>query len=185
MQIYERFFSIFIILIYKLDTFIMNKIISNKYLYVGLISGTLVLSLIVYGILLFISSDIEGEWTYVPNKETIGSHEQLRYTAESINELKSDLSREVFDNIIYKFKDENLYINENLIAKWSRNDHIIKFSSPIDPSILKEESPSLSTWDFSQKSDWVLSFNNNKTIMQMTNLNDSSEVLTFKKNNKR
>ena len=62
--------------------FIMNKIISNKYFYVGLISALLILSLIVYGILIIIGSDIgsdiEGEWTYVPNIENIGSYNQMQ-----------------------------------------------------------------------------------------------------------
>tara|TARA_Y100000768_G_scaffold299150_1_gene232875 strand:+ start:983 stop:1480 length:498 start_codon:yes stop_codon:yes gene_type:complete len=164
----------------------MNKIISNKYFYVGLISALLILSLIVYGILIIIGSDIgsdiEGEWTYVPNIENIGSYNQMQYSKESLNELKTVMSTLLFDKMAFKFNDKNFYIDDNLIAKWSVDNEVIKFNSSVDPSVLKEDAPSFTAWDFSKKSDWVVSFNNDKTVMELTNIIDSTEVLTFKKN---
>ena len=66
----------------------MNKIISNKYIYVGLISIS-VLLIVILGIFSLLSNDIEGEWIYIPTIETIGSFDQIDKSKEQINELIS------------------------------------------------------------------------------------------------
>ena len=126
----------------------MNKIISNKYIYVGLISISALL-IVIWGIFSLLSNDIEGEWVYIPTIETIGSFDQLDKSNEQIDELKIVGARLTTDSLIFKFNNEQIYINEILVANWSMNDGVINFSSAIDSLDLKEGSPSMSVWDFS------------------------------------
>ena len=158
----------------------MNKIISNKYIYVGLISISALL-FIIWGIFSLLSNDIEGEWVYIPTIETIGSFDQLDKSNEQIDELKIVGARLTTDSLIFKFNNEQIYINEILVANWSMNDGVINFSSAIDSLDLKEGSPSMSVWDFSKKSNYYLDFKNDKTIMEMVNINDSTDVMSFKR----
>ena len=160
----------------------MNKIISNKYIYVGLISIS-VLLIVIWGIFSLLSNDIEGEWIYIPTIETIGSFDQIDKSKEQINELKIDGARNIMQSysVIYKFINDQLYINEGLVANWSFNDGIINLSPAIDTLDLKEGSPSMSVWDFSKKSNYYLDFKNDKTIMEMVNINDSTDVMSFKR----
>ena len=51
----------------------MNKIISNKYIYVGLISISALL-IVIWGIFSLLSNDIEGEWNYILTIEKIRAH---------------------------------------------------------------------------------------------------------------
>tara|TARA_B100000614_G_C14509595_1_gene477974 strand:+ start:70 stop:543 length:474 start_codon:yes stop_codon:yes gene_type:complete len=156
----------------------MSKIISNKYIYVGLISISALL-FIGWGIFSLVSNDIEGEWVYMPTIETIGSFDQLDKSNEQIDELKIVGARLTTDSLIFKFNNEQIYINEILVANWSMNDGVINFSSAIDSLDLKEGSPSMSVWDFSKK--YYLDFKNDKTIMEMVNINDSTEVISFER----
>ena len=156
----------------------MSKIISNKYIYVGLISISALL-FIIWGIFSLVSNDIEGEWVYMPTIETIGSFDQLDKSNEQIDELKIVGARLTTDSLIFKFNNEQIYINEILVANWSMNDGVINFSSAIDSLDLKEGSPSMSVWDFSKK--YYLDFKNDKTIMEMVNINDSTEVISFER----
>ena len=39
----------------------------------------------------------------------------------------------------------------------------------------------MSVWDFSKKSNYYLDFKNDKTIMEMVNINDSTDVMSFKR----
>ena len=156
----------------------MSKIISNKYIYVGLISISALL-FIIWGIFSLLSNDIEGEWVYIPTIETIGSFDQLDKSNEQIDELKIVGARLTTDSLIFKFNNEQIYINEILVANWSMNDGVINFSSAIDSLDLKEGSPSMSVWDFSKK--YYLDFKNDKTIMEMVNINDSTEVISFER----
>ena len=156
----------------------MSKIISNKYIYVGLISISALL-FIIWGIFPLLSNDIEGEWVYIPTIETIGSFDQLDKSNEQIDELKIVGARLTTDSLIFKFNNEQIYINEILVANWSMNDGVINFSSAIDSLDLKEGSPSMSVWDFSKK--YYLDFKNDKTIMEIVNINDSTEVISFER----
>ena len=158
----------------------MNKIISNKYIYVGLISISALL-IVIWGIFSLLSNDIEGEWNYILTIEKIGSYDQLNLSKEHINELKNDVARRSTESLIFKFNNEQLYINEGLVANWSFNDGIINLSPAIDTLDLKEGSPSMSVWDFSKKSNYYLDFKNDKTIMEMVNINDSTDVMSFKR----
>ena len=158
----------------------MNKIISNKYIYVGLISISALL-IVIWGIFSLLSNDIEGEWNYILTIEKIGSYDQLNLSKEHINELKNDVARRSTESLIFKFNNEQLYINEGLVANWSFNDGIINLSPAIDTLDLKEGSPSMSVWDFSKKSNYYLDFKNDKTIMEMVNINDSTEVISFER----
>ena len=158
----------------------MNKIISNKYIYVGLISISALL-IVIWGIFSLLSNDIEGEWNYILTIEKIGSYDQLNLSKEHINELKNDVARLSTESLIFKFNNEQLYINEGLVANWSFNDGIINLSPAIDTLDLKEGSPSMSVWDFSKKSNYYLDFKNDKTIMEMVNINDSTDVMSFKR----
>ena len=158
----------------------MNKIISNKYIYVGLISISALL-IVIWGIFSLLSNDIEGEWNYILTIEKIGSYDQLNLSKEHINELKNDVARLNTESLIFKFNNKQLYINEGLVANWSFNDGIINLSPAIDNLDLKEGSPSMSVWDFSKKSNYYLDFKNDKTIMEMVNINDSTDVMSFKR----
>ena len=160
----------------------MNKIISNKYIYVGLISISALL-IVIWGIFSLLSNDIEGEWIYIPTIETIGSFDQIDKSKEQINELKIDGAKNIMQSysVIYKFINDQLYINEGLVANWSFNDGIINLSPAIDTLDLKEGSPSMSVWDFSKKSNYYLDFKNDKTVMEMVNINDSTDVMSFKR----
>ena len=156
----------------------MSKIISNKYIYVGLISISALL-FIIWGIFSLLSNDIEGKWVYIPTIETIGSFDQFDKSNEQIDELKIVGARLTTDSLIFKFNNEQIYINEILVANWSINDGVINFSPAIDSLDLKEGSPSMSVWDFSKK--YYLDFKNDKTIMEMVNINDSTEVISFER----
>ena len=115
------------------------------------------------------------------NRKNKSSYDQLNLSKEHINELKNDVARRSTESLIFKFNNEQLYINEGLVANWSFNDGIMNLSPAIDTLDLKEGNPSISVWDFSKKSNYYLDFKNDKTVMEMVNINDSTDVMSFER----
>ncbi len=161
----------------------MNKIISNKYIYVGIISA-LGLGLIVGIFLIFSkSNDIEGDWGFIIKPNAIGIENDTGLSKEEILELKIMMANWI-ESQTYSFEDGKIHLNDKHISTWTTSGDELYIQPIIDSVKIKELSPQMSPWNYSEKSTWVVDFKND-SMMSWQSDKDSSLVLTFKRRAKK
>jgi len=158
----------------------MNKIISNKYIYVGIISALGLGLIITLFITFYTSNDIEGDWSLLIDKSMISLGVDKTLTKEEIAEHQEMVTLFVKDSFTYSFNDEKLLLNGLELATWSINDGNLSLSPLIDSIEIKEHSPQLSPWNYSKKSNWKIDFKNDSTMV-LKSLSDTTLILTFQK----
>ncbi len=159
----------------------MNKIISNKYIYVGIISAALliVLSLLLFS--LFDSKSLEGSWNHLPDPNTIGHVDKTNRSSEELYEIKKMASNKLSKKLIYNFNNGKVFFNETLHhSNYSISGDKITITPILKETRTKDQSSGYSPWDYFEESNWQVNFNND-SIMKWTNNEDNSLSLIFKK----
>ena len=99
----------------------MNKIMSNKYIYVGIISLLLAGITIILSLTLFSSNNIEGKWSFLIDLNTISDGTDKTLSKEEIIEQKEMLAKEIENHLIFNFKNDKILLGEKELAlsTWS------------------------------------------------------------------
>ena len=160
--------------------FTMNKIISNKYIYVGIISALGLGGLLTLFLIFFSSDDIEGDWSFLIALDMISDGIDKSLTAEEIKEQKEMISKYIEKEHTFTFKNKKILLNNLELSTWSLNDNKLLIMPIIDSIEMEERSPQIVPWNYSKKSDWLVNFKND-SIMTWESVVDSSLSLTFKR----
>ena len=145
----------------------MNKIMSKKNIYVGIIS-ILVLGIVATILLLRSSGSIEGKWNLIITHDLIGQLPQDSREGENKEltlEKKKASAAHFTGKIVWDFKaNKVLEINRKQVASWTISDNRV--------SILDSNT--------SEASNYMINFKND-SVMILKNVLDTTSILKFQR----
>ena len=145
----------------------MNKIMSKKNIYVGIIS-ILVIGIVTAILLLRSSQSIEGKWDLIVTHDLIGQRPQDAREGESKErtlEKEKASAAHLTGKIIWDFKPSKvLEINNKQVASWNSSDNRV--------SIIESNT--------SEAINYTVNFKND-SVMILKNISDTTSILKFQR----